>query len=74
MAASVHATETPLSHTLPQLAAILLAGRAGGALAQRLGQAAVVGEMLVGVLLGRWLSRTQAQADASRSTALGGRG
>jgi Kef-type K+ transport system membrane component KefB len=51
-AASVHTTEALLFFTLLQLAVIVLAARAGGALAVRCGQAAVVGEILVGVLLG----------------------
>jgi Kef-type K+ transport system membrane component KefB len=49
---SVHASEALLFFTLLQLAIIVLAARAGGALALRLGQSAVVGEILVGVLLG----------------------
>ena len=49
---SVHAMERLLFFTLLQLAVIVLAARAGGALAQRWGQSAVVGEILVGVLLG----------------------
>jgi Kef-type K+ transport system membrane component KefB len=49
---SVHATEALLFFTLLQLAVIVLAARAGGALALRWGQSAVVGEILVGVLLG----------------------
>jgi Kef-type K+ transport system membrane component KefB len=52
MNSSVHATEALLFFTLLQLAMIVLAARAGGVLAQRLGQSAVVGEILVGVLLG----------------------
>jgi len=48
----VHTTEALLFFTLLQLALIVLAARAGGALAQRVGQSAVVGEILVGVLLG----------------------
>ncbi len=48
----VHATEQLLFHTLLQLCIIVLAARAGGWLAQRLGQAAVVGEIIVGILLG----------------------
>jgi len=51
-AGSVHSTEALLFFTLLQLAVIVLAARAGGALAQRWGQSAVVGEILVGVLLG----------------------
>ena len=49
---SVHASEALLFFTLLQLAIIVLAARAGGALARHLGQAAVVGEILTGVLLG----------------------
>jgi Kef-type K+ transport system membrane component KefB len=49
---SVHASEALLFFTLLQLAIIVLAARAGGALAQQLGQSAVVGEILTGVLLG----------------------
>jgi Kef-type K+ transport system membrane component KefB len=48
----VHAMELLLFFTLLQLAVIVLAARAGGALALRCGQSAVVGEILVGVLLG----------------------
>ncbi len=49
---AVHATEALLFFTLLQLAVIVLAGRFGGWAAQRLGQAAVVGEIVVGILLG----------------------
>jgi Kef-type K+ transport system membrane component KefB len=49
---NVHATEALLFFTLLQLAIIVLAARAAGALAVRCGQSAVVGEILVGVLLG----------------------
>jgi Kef-type K+ transport system membrane component KefB len=49
---SVHTTEALLFFTLLQLAVIVLAARAGGALARRIGQSVVVGEILVGVLLG----------------------
>jgi Kef-type K+ transport system membrane component KefB len=52
MSNSVHTTEAMLFFTLLQLAVIVLAARAGGALALRWGQSAVVGEILVGVLLG----------------------
>ena len=52
MAAGAHTTELLLFHTLLQLAIIVLAARAGGALALRFGQSAVVGEIAVGVLLG----------------------
>lgn len=49
---SVHTTEALLFFTLLQLAVIVLAARAAGALARRCGQSAVVGEILVGVALG----------------------
>lgn len=49
---SVHATENLLFFTLLQLVIILLAARLGGSLARRLGQARVVGEIIVGLLLG----------------------
>ena len=49
---NVHASELLLFFTLLQLAIIVLAARAGGALAVHLGQSAVVGEILTGVLLG----------------------
>ncbi len=49
---SVHAAETLLFFTLMQLSVIVLAGRAGGALARRLGQTAAVGEIVIGILLG----------------------
>jgi Kef-type K+ transport system membrane component KefB len=48
----VHATEQLLFYTLLQLCIIVLAARAGGVLAKRFGQAAVVGEIIVGILLG----------------------
>ncbi len=48
----VHATEQLLFHTLLQLCVIVIAARAAGALAVRVGQAAVVGEIVVGILLG----------------------
>lgn len=51
-ASGVHATEQLLFFTLLQLAIIVLAARAGGALARRVGQAQVVGEIVVGILLG----------------------
>lgn len=50
--AAVHATENLLFFTLMQLVIILLAARLGGSLALRLGQARVVGEIVVGLLLG----------------------
>jgi Kef-type K+ transport system membrane component KefB len=49
---TVHQSEQLLSGILIQLAIIVAAGRLGGELAARLGQARVVGEMLVGILLG----------------------
>jgi Kef-type K+ transport system membrane component KefB len=49
---SVHDTETLLFFTLLQLAVIVVAGRVGGVLANRCGQAAVVGEILIGIALG----------------------
>jgi Kef-type K+ transport system membrane component KefB len=48
----VHASELLLFFTLLQLAIIVLAARAGGALAQRLGQSVAVGEIITGILLG----------------------
>jgi len=48
----MHASEALVFLTLLQLAVIVLAARAGGALAVRVGQSVVVGEILVGVLLG----------------------
>ncbi len=44
--------ETLLFFTLLQLAVIVVAGRVGGVLANRLGHAAVVGEILIGIALG----------------------
>ncbi|MDB5799984.1 MAG: sodium:proton antiporter [Rhodocyclales bacterium] len=49
---SVHQAEHLLSGILIQLAIIVAAGRIGGELAARCNQARVVGEMLVGILLG----------------------
>lgn len=51
-AVGVHQTETLLFFTLLQLAVIILAARAGGRLAVRLGQSAAVGEIITGILLG----------------------
>jgi Kef-type K+ transport system membrane component KefB len=48
----VHATESLLFLVLLQLTVIVLAGRAGSALARRFGQSAAVGEIIVGILLG----------------------
>lgn len=50
--AGVHATEQLLFFTLMQLSIIVLAARAGGVLAQRLGQSVAVGEIITGILLG----------------------
>ena len=49
---SVHQTEALLYFTLLQLAIIVLAGRLGSTVAVRVGQAAAVGEIIVGILLG----------------------
>lgn len=49
---SIHATEQLLFFTLLQLAVIVLAAHAGGALAQRIGQSVAVGEILTGIVLG----------------------
>jgi Kef-type K+ transport system membrane component KefB len=51
-ALAVHAGEMLLFVTLLELAVIVSAGRAGAALARRLGQSAVVGEIIIGILLG----------------------
>jgi Kef-type K+ transport system membrane component KefB len=48
----VHATEALLFFVLLQLTLIVLAGRAGSALAKRWGQSSAVGEIIVGILLG----------------------
>jgi Kef-type K+ transport system membrane component KefB len=48
----VHATESLLFLVLLQLTLIVLAGRVGSAVARRYGQAAAVGEIIVGILLG----------------------
>jgi Kef-type K+ transport system membrane component KefB len=49
---SVHKSEALLFSTLLELAVIVGAARLGAALAQRVGQAAVIGEIVVGILLG----------------------
>jgi len=49
---AIHQTEALLFHTLLQLAIIVLAGRLGSTVAVRIGQAAAVGEIVVGILLG----------------------
>ncbi|RZS51892.1 transporter (CPA2 family) [Sphaerotilus mobilis] len=51
-AANVHAGEALLFAVLMQLVVIVLAGRLGGAVAQRLGQSTAVGEIVTGLLLG----------------------
>lgn len=50
--AGVHASEALLFAVLLQLVVIVLAGRLGGALAQRMGQSTAVGEIVVGLMLG----------------------
>ena len=49
---SVHQAELLLFFTLLQLAIIVLAGRIGGSIAIKIGQSAVVGEIILGILLG----------------------
>jgi Kef-type K+ transport system membrane component KefB len=49
---AVHKTEALLFFTLLQLVIIVLAGRLGSTVAIRVGQAAAVGEIIVGILLG----------------------
>lgn len=51
-AVSVHKTEALLFFVLLQLTVIVLAARIGTAIAVRVGQAAAVGEIIVGILLG----------------------
>lgn len=51
-AVSVHQTEALLFFTLLQLAIIILAARAGGEIATRVGQSSAVGEIVTGILLG----------------------
>lgn len=51
-ASGVHATEHLLFFTLLQLSIIVLAARAGGGLARRVGQSVAVGEIITGILLG----------------------
>jgi len=50
--AGPHKTELLLFYTLLELLIIILAARAGGALAKRCGQSTAVGEIIVGILLG----------------------
>lgn len=49
---SIYSTEHLLVYTLLQLAIIILAVHAAGSLARRVGQTMVVGEIIVGLLLG----------------------
>ncbi len=49
---ATHHTETLVFFTLLQLTVIIVSARLAGSLALRMGQAAVVGEILVGILLG----------------------
>ena len=49
---TIHQAELLLFFTLLQLAIIVLAGRVGGAFALKIGQSAVVGEIILGILLG----------------------
>jgi len=51
-AVAVHKSELLLFFTLLELTAIVIAGRVGAALAQRIGQSAVVGEIIMGIVLG----------------------
>ncbi len=51
-AVSAHRNELMLFFTLLELSLIVLAGRIGGALALRMGQAPAVGEIIIGILLG----------------------
>jgi Kef-type K+ transport system membrane component KefB len=51
-AIAVHKSEMLLFVTLLELAVIVIAGRVGAALARRVGQSAVVGEIIMGILLG----------------------
>jgi Kef-type K+ transport system membrane component KefB len=50
--AGAHKSEILLFFTLLELMLIVLAGRIGAALASRFGQAAAVGEIIIGILLG----------------------
>ena len=49
---ATHKTEALLFFTLLQLTIIVLAARIGGGIALRVGQSAVVGEIIIGILLG----------------------
>ena len=50
--AGAHKSELLLLLTILQLTVIVLAGRVGGTIAQRYGQSAAVGEIVIGILLG----------------------
>lgn len=50
--AGTHKNELMLFYTLLELTIIVIAGRVGGALAKRCGQATAVGEIVIGILLG----------------------
>jgi Kef-type K+ transport system membrane component KefB len=52
MQSTVHQTELLLFFTLLQLSLIVIAARLGGEIAVRLAQSRVVGEIIVGLLLG----------------------
>ena len=52
-ASGAQKNELILFYTLLELTIIVVAGRVGGALARRIGQSAAVGEIIVGILLGR---------------------
>jgi len=58
--ASPHKNELLLFYTLLELTLIVISGRLGGAVARRCGQSVVVGEIIIGILLGPslfgWLS------------------
>jgi Kef-type K+ transport system membrane component KefB len=73
-AVGVHESEMLLFVTLLELAVIVIAGRMGAALAKRVGQSAVVGEIIIGILLGPsllgWIA-PQAFEFVFRSTAPG---
>jgi len=49
---AVHKSEMLLFFTLLELTVIVIAGRVGAALAKRIGQSAVVGEIIMGIVLG----------------------
>ncbi len=78
---SVHTTEALLFFTLLQLAVIVLAARAAGALAQRCGQSAVMlvlmalfSTLITSPALRRWVPRLQPHGGAAPAAALGERG